>query len=322
MKYTTGIILVLILAAVNSTYGAWPAEPWWGLPELEYIYNSGDTIWLYSALEDIGFPPRYVVTYEKSTGNIEFYLANSKEIPKDAPIDFPKPRELSSYLSIKPYEISFEGTKVSIKKPSEVTFKGTKIAIPKLTSEEIESLGKWSVYLQRNRHIPLSEITLSNELQGSLVETDGVYYFGMKGGISERIGHIGGLVVYRPSEKKSVILRSKYLVDCSVTGILRIDDELAISTVFKGETGNSSSGLYWEDGKPRKVGLVLYNINTGKWRHLSTENANISGDIIREMEVIDDSIWMITNWGISYYQPKTDKVRSWRWSLSLVEKHE
>jgi len=190
-------VLILIII-VPSTYGAWPAEPWWGLPELEYIYNSGDTIWFYSAPEVSGFPPRYVVTYKKSTKNIRFYPVSSKAIPKDAPIDFHKSKQLPPYLSIK---------------PSEITFKGTKIAIPKLTSEEIERLRKFSFHLRRMSefNVPLSELTLSNELQGSLIETDGVYYFGMKGGISEGIGHIGGLVVYRPSEKKSVILRSNIL---------------------------------------------------------------------------------------------------------------
>ena len=97
---------------------------------------------------------------------------------------------------------------------------------------------------------------------------------------------------------------------------MRIGGELAISTVYQGE-GTIGSGLYWEDGRLHKVGLVLYNINTGKWRHIPTENLDI---IIREMRVIDDSIWMVTNWGVSHYQPDTDKMRNWCWSLSFVEK--
>jgi len=300
------IFVSIFITTVFLTYGAWPGPPWQDLPKLEYIYDSGDTIWFYSTLEIGGFPPRYVVTYEQSTKKMRFYSANSKAIPEDAPIDFHKSKELPSYLDIN---------------LSEITFNGNKISIPKLTLDEIERLSKWSVFLQRNRHLPLNRFTLGNAFQGSFAEIDGVYYFGMKGGISEGIGHIGGLVVYSPSENKISILRSKYLVDCSVTGILHVGDELAISTIYSG-VSKISSGLYWENGKSHKVGLVLYNTNTGNWRNLSTENSNISGNIIREMKIVEDSIWMITNWGISCYQIKKGKILSWYWSLNLVEKRQ
>lgn len=295
------IVWFITTGVIGVAHGGWPDPPWADLPRLEYIYDSDDIIWFYSTLEVGGFPPRYVVTYEKHTRNIRFHPISSKEIPKDAPIDFRKSELLPPNLSIEPRDI---------------TFKETSIAIPELTLEEAERLREWSAYLQQNRRLPLTKFALSNALQGSFAEVDGVYYFGMKGGITEGIGHLGGLVVYDPFKQKSVILRSKYLVDCSVTGIVRIGNELAVSTLYQGEA-TIGSGLYWGNGKSHKVGLVLYNINTGKWRHIPTENLDI---IIREMSVIGGSIWMITNCGISHYQPDIDEMRDWCWSLSLVER--
>ncbi len=291
----------ITICVVGVAQGAWPNPAWADLPELEYIHDSDDMIWFYSALEVGGFPPRYVVTYEKHTRNIRFHPISGKEIPEDAPIDFRKSKQLPSYLLIE---------------PSNVTFKGARAVIPELTQEEAERLREWSAYLQRNRRLPLTKFTLSNALQGSFAEVDGTYYFGMKGGITEGVGHLGGLVVYRPLEQEIAVLRSKYLVDCSITGIVRVGDELAVSTLYQGE-GSIGSGSYWENGKSHNVGLVLYNMNTGKWRHVPTENLDI---IIREMSVIDDSIWMTTNCGISHYQPDTGKMRNWCWFLSLEER--
>lgn len=298
------LLTIVCFIAINmngKAYGGWPAPPWADLPKLEYIYDSGDVIWFYSPLEVGGFPPRYVVTYEKTTRNIQFHPINNKEIPKDAPIS--KLKYLPSYLSIK---------------PNEINFKGTKIAIPELTMYETERLSKWSSILQRdiNTNRSLAEFTLSNELQGTFAEVNGIYYFGMKGGISEGFGHWGGLITYSPPEEKCVILRSKYLVDCSVTDIIKIGDELAMSTIYQGEY-SLDPGYYWEKDKSHKVGLVLYNISSEKWRNIPIENLDI---IIREMSVIDDSIWMITNLGISHYQPDSDKIRNWCWYLSLIEK--
>jgi hypothetical protein len=57
--------------------------------------------------------------------------------------------------------------------------------------------------------------------------------------------------------------------------------------------------------------------HTGKWRNIPTGDLDI---IIREMSIIDGSLWMTTNWGISCYDPDADKIRNWCWNLSLVEK--
>ena len=138
----------------------------------------------------------------------------------------------------------------------------------------------------------------------------------MSGGIEEGFGHFGGLIVYRPPDKECVILRSKYLVSCSVTDIIQIGDELALSTFYQGEY-SLDTGQYLENDKSHKVGLVLYNIDTGKWRNIPIGDLDV---IIHKMSVIDNSIWMITNLGISCYQPDVDKMRNWFWSLSLVER--
>jgi hypothetical protein len=296
------IVLLFTISVTGIAQGVWPVGPLWAdLPELEYIYDSDDTIWFYSTLPDFGIVPRYIVTYDRSTKSMKFHPMASIRIPKDAPVDLSKSRQLPSYLHIEPYEI---------------TLRGVKIFIPNLTLGESERLREWSAYLQRNRRMALSKFTLSNALQGSFIEVNGVYYFGMKGGISEGIGHLGGLVVYRPQDEELSVLRSKYLVDCSATDIVRIGDELAIATVYRGEYF-VGSGLYWEDGEERKVGLVLYNLNMGKWRNIPMGDLDI---IIREMSVIDDSLWMTTNWGISCYDPDTDEIKNWVWDLSLVEK--
>jgi hypothetical protein len=304
IRKTFSLLIIVFLFTISVTeiaQGVWPVGPLWAdLPELEYIYDSGDTIWFYSTLPDFGIVPRYIVTYEKSTKSMRFHPMGSIRIPKDAPVDHSKSRQLPSYLHIEPHEI---------------TLKGVKIFIPNLTLEESERLREWSAYLQRNRHMAVNEFALSNALQRSFIEVNGVYYFGMKGGISEGIGHLGGLVVYRPQDEELSVLRSKYLVDCSATDIVRIGDELAIATLYRGEYF-IGSGLYWEDGEERKVGLVLHNANTGKWRNIPTGDLDI---IIREMSVIDDSLWMTTNWGISCYDHDTEKIRNWCWNLSLVE---
>jgi hypothetical protein len=174
--------------------------------------------------------------------------------------------------------------------------------------DETERLSKWSSILQRDirTNLSLAEFTLSNELQGSFAEVNGIYYFGMSGGIEEGIGHWGGLITYSPPEEKCVILRSKYLVDCSVTDIIKIGDELAMSTVCQGEYSLGHS-YYWEKDKSHKVGLVLYNIETGKWRNILIGDLDV---IIHKMSVIDGSIWMITNFGISCYQPDVDNTIS------------
>jgi hypothetical protein len=296
------ITLCFFMGSVTGiAHGGWPDPSWADLPKLEYIHDSGDIIWFYSTLEVVGFPPRYIVTYGKSIKSMKFHPMGSIRIPKNAPVDYSKSRKLPTYLHIEPHEI---------------TLRGVKISIPNLTLEESERLREWSAYLQRNRHISVNEFTLSNAMQGSFIEVNGVYYFGMKGGIAEGVGHLGGLVVYRPQDEELSVLRSKYLVDCSVTDIVRIGDELAIATVYHGEYF-IGSGLYWEDGEEREVGLVLYNANTGKWRNIPMGDPDI---IIREMSVIDDSLWMTTNWGISCYDPDTDEIRNWVWDLSLVEK--
>ena len=297
------IVFFFTTSVTGITQGVWPVGPLWAdLPELEYIYDSDDTVWFYSTLPDFGMVPRYIVTYEKSTKNMKFHSMGSIRIPKIAPVDYSKSKQLPSYLHIEPHEI---------------TLKGAKIFIPNLTLEESERLREWSAYLQRNRRNALSKFTLSNAMQGSFIEVNGVYYFGMKGGIAEGIGHLGGLVVYPSQDEELSVLRSKYLVDCSATDIVRIGDELAIATVYQGEYLNYWTGRYWEDGEERKVGLVLYNVNTGKWRNIPTGDLDI---IIREMSLIDGSLWMTTNWGISCYNPDADKIRNWCWDLSLVEK--
>jgi len=164
----------------------------------------------------------------------------------------------------------------------------------------------------------LDKFTLVNALHGSFIEVDGVYYFGMKGGIAEGVGHLDGLAIYRPPEKTFTILRSRYLVDSAVTGIAQIGDELVMSTVYQGEyTGQIASGLFWENGAEHKVGLVLYNTDTEKWRHIPIDNLDI---IIRRMSVIDGQLWMTTNLGISCYQPEENRIRNWCWELSLIEK--
>ena len=296
------ILCFITICVIGKAYGGWPATAWADLPKLEYIYDSGDIIWFYSPLEVGGFPPRYVVTYEKTTRNIEFHSISSKEVPKDAPINFQKSKQLPSYLSIE---------------PNEITFKGTKFAIPELTTDEAERLSEWSDYIQRNLQFdPTIKFTLSNALQGSFLEVNGIYYFGMAGGIEEGIGNFGGLIVYRPPDKECFILRSKYLVGCSVTGIIQIGDELALSTLYHSEE-MIGTGQYWENDKSHKVGLVLYNIDTGKWRNIPIGDLDV---IIHKMSLINDSIWMITNFGISCYQPDIDKMRNWFWSLSLVER--
>lgn len=296
------IVFLFTIGVTGIAQGVWPVGPLWAdLPELEYIYDSDDTIWFYSTLSGYGIVPRYIVTHGKSTKSMEFHPMGSIRIPENAPVDLSKSKQLLSYLHIEPHEI---------------TLKGVKVFIPDLTLEESERLRKWSAYLQRNRHMAVNEFTLSNAMQGSFIEVDGVYYFGMKGGISEGIGHLGGLVFYRPQDEELSVLRSKYLVDCSVTDIVRIGDELAMATVYQGEYF-IGSGLYWEDGEEREVGLVLYNLDTGKWRNIPMGDLDI---IIREMSVIDDSLWVTTNWGISCYDPNADEIRNWIWDLSLVEK--
>jgi len=305
VRKTSSLLIIVCFFMISVTgiaRGAWPVGPLWAdLPELKYIYDSDDTIWFYSTLPGYGIVPRYIVTYEKSTKSMKFHPMGSIRIPKNAPVDLSKSKQLPSYLHIEPHEIML---------------KGVKISIPNLTLEESELLSGWSAYLQRNRHMTVDEFTLSNAMQGSFIEVDGVYYFGMKGGISEGIGHLGGLVVYPSQDEELSVLRSKYLVDCSVTDIVRIGDELGIATLYRGEYF-IGSGLYWEDSEERKVGLVLYNVDTGKWRNIPTGDLDI---VIREMSVIDGSLWMTTNWGISCYDPDTDKIRNWAWDLSLVEK--
>lgn len=301
------VLWFITICVVGVAHGGWNDPPWADLPKLEYIYDSDDTIWFYSTLEVGGFPPRYVVTYEKQTRNISFHPISSKKIPEDAPLGFRKSKQLPSDLHVEPRDHM---------KPRDIIFKGTRIAVPELTLEETKRLREWSACLQDNRRFPLTMLTLSNALQGSFIEVNGTYYCGMEGGIAEAYGHLGGLVVYRPPDEECTILRSKYLVDCSITDIVRIGDELAVSTLLSQE-GWVGPGAYWENGASYKVGLVLYNINTGKWRHIPIEDLDI---IIRGMSVIDGSLWMITNYGVSHYQPDTDKMRNWCWSLSLVER--
>ena len=297
------IVWLITVSAIGIAHGAWPDPFWADLPKLEYIYDSDDIIWFYSTLESLGFPPRYVVTYEKSTGSIEFHPVSTKKIPKDAPIDFHKSKQLPTYLEIEPHQ---------------VVFRGIEIAIPALTLAEAERLRDGSAYLQRNRRMHLDKFTLDNALQGSFIEVDGVYYFGMKGGIAEGVGHLGGLAVYHPPEMMFTVLRSRYLVDSAVTGITQMGDELVMSTVYQGEFVTvTGPGLYWENGGEHKVGLVLYNTSTGKWRHIPIDNLDI---IIRKMSGIDAQLWMTTNLGISCYQLEADKMRNWCWELDLARK--
>lgn len=299
------IIGLITVFTTPSAHGAWPAAPWQDLPKLEYVYNAADTIWFYSVLEVGGYPPRYVVTYDKHRENMTLHPVSSRPIPKDAPIEFRKSRAVPAYLNINSSEIV---------DTSSATQGISRITLPKLTLEEKKRLLKWS----GNDRL-LNHLTLNNAFQGSFKEVDGVHYLGMKGGFSEGIGWIGGLVVYRPSEKEITILRSKYLANCSVTGFSQIGDELAMSTVYYGEGGIGGGG-YYEQDKWHPVGLVMYNTRTEEWRNISTENSSLSGDIIFETKVVNDTIWLITNWGITSYQPKTGRLRSWTWSLGLSEK--
>ena len=87
------------------------------------------------------------------------------------------------------------------------------------------------------------------------------------------------------------MLHSRHLVDSAVTGVTQIGDEFVMSIAYRGESV-TRSGLYWENGREHGVGLVLYNMNTGKWWHIPIGNLGI---IIREMSVIDGQLWMTTN---------------------------
>jgi len=293
------VSFLAVICGIGSAYGGWPAPSWADLPKLDYIHDASDTIWFYSKLEVGGFPPRYVVTYEKAEKQMVFHPVSSRDIPKHAPLAFEKPQPSQSGPHIESEAVTLEGASVSL---------------PELTPEEKERLGAWSTFVQANRRYPASTYDLSNAFEGSYLEVDGVYYFGMKGGISEGVGQFGGLAVYHTADGRLDVLRSKYLVGCSVTGITRLGDELALSTLHSGI--GVGPGYYWEDGEAHKVGLVLYNSNSGEWRHIPFGDLRV---FIRESAVIDGWLWMTTNLGVSCYQPELDSSKHWKWELRLVE---
>jgi hypothetical protein len=300
------VLCFVAISIVGTVFGGWPEPAWRVLPKLEFIHDAASTIWFYSSKYDDdrrGFSPLFVVTYSKFDKEVVFQPVIHEGIFKDGMVSFyNKVKPLPSYLHIEPEEIQLWGAS---------------IPVPEMAAEDLERMSEWSVYLHSNRHMEPSEFGISNAFSGSFIDIKGLYYFGLQGGMFEGNNHMGGLAVYYPSEEKIEVLRSKYLVGCSVIGIKQIGDELALSTADRSLGGIFQGwGRYWDEGEQHRTGLVLYDMNTKKWRNISF---SVPSTFIREMAVIDGQVWMTTNLGISRYDRESDEMNSWNWDIKLKE---
>ncbi len=305
MKIRILTVLYFVAASIVGTaFGGWPEPAWRVLPKLVFIHETASTIWFYSNKDaDGGFAPLFVVTYSKSDKEVAFQPVLHEEIFKDGMVLFEKiVKPLPSYLHIEPEEIQLWGAS---------------IPVPEMTAEDLESLSKWTHVLGSDSRRKLSKWGFNNTFSGSFINIKGLYYLGLEGGSFEGYQHMGGLVVYYPLEEKIEVLRSKYLVGCSIINMKQIGDELALSTANRAIGGVFQSwGGYWEEGVYHTTGLVLYNPGTGQWRNIPFATPQT---FIREMDVIDGQVWMTTNLGISRYDPESNEMNSWNWDLKLTE---
>jgi len=296
------VLFLVTTSSFGTVFGGWPEPPWRVLPKLEYIHETANTIWFYSKKDEgSGWPPQYVVTYSKPDKELKFQTVIDERVSKDGPISFEmKEESIPSYIQIEPEEIQI---------------RGVNIPVPELILEEAVRLSEWSTYLHDDRYLRSGQLVIENAFEGSFIELQGVYYLGLKGGMIEGGGNLGGLAVYYPLENKLELVRGQYVISCSITDLKQIGDELAVSTVFMGYTG-AEQGRYRDEGAGHGTGLVLYNLSTGQWRNIPF---SVPRTFIRKMAVIDGQVWMTTNLGISRYDPMSDEMKSWNWDLKLIE---
>lgn len=226
---------------------------------------------------------------------MKFHTVFDERISKDDPISFEmKEKPIPSRLHIEPEEIQLWGAS---------------IPVPEMTAGDFERLSDWTYVSGSDSHRKPSEWGFSNAFSEGFVEIEGLYYFGLQGGWFEAYRHMGGLVVCYPLEKKIEVLRSKYLVACSILDIKQIGKELALATADGALRGVLQTGSgYWEEGEYQRTGLVIHNMDTKKWRKIPF---SVPQTFIREMAVIDDQVWMTTNLGISRYDPESGEMSSW-----------
>lgn len=309
---------ILLIIFIKVIYGAWPAPPEADYPKVNNIYMDKESVWFYSDLEVGGFPPRHVIGYKLKENKIVYYPISSKDIPKNAKIAFPLKGDYSIDTTIivsNDIVLKLQGTM----REYELYRNDEKVGLPAINVQEAKNLSKNSYFCYINKHLDLAEMISRKELYNSfagahIIDGDKLYT-SLNGSLSEGIGGFGGLVIYDFTNDKLNIVRTKYLVNGTITNIVLENNKLLLTSVYYGEFRNSPV-YYVENGKKKSGNIISYDLDRNQWTNLDPRK-DFEDCIIRKLKVTPKYVFLITDKGIGIIYRELKSSKRWDWQINL-----